>query len=354
MKSIAYIGWAVNTGNGGMGRDLVNNIPSVVRWIVPTHFDKNNNSTYFSSIRAGIEVIHVDHKMSEIDFKVLLSGIKKVIFIEYPPIQIFNSNLTDVCVQCGVKVVCIPMWEWWPQNPQWTKNVDIILCITNFTYKFIKGRVIHDEVRNIENRWKGNIFRVDWGVDLNEFKFIEKNNKNIAFINGNGGYENRKNLPLVLELAKSNPDMRIEIYTQKQITDVDIPDNCSVNCKDNDFRAEVYKRESIFLFPSKWEGFCHGIYEAQAVGGYVVCTNCPPINEVESNHLIQCGDYSFTEVGRWINAAQVTVENLTLAVNNVSQKISFFDGIKSNRLYIEKYFDLSANAMKIHKLLEVL
>jgi glycosyltransferase involved in cell wall biosynthesis len=108
-----------------------------------------------------------------------------------------------------------------------------------------------------------------------------------VFINGNGGYNLRKASDLVFEAFSKPGSPHLLVYTQQaERIASNIPDNVELVNKNYPDRKDVYTEGDVFLFPSYWEGLCHGIYEGQASGGLVITTDHAPMNECGTDLLV--------------------------------------------------------------------
>ena len=113
-------------------------------------------------------------------------------------------------------------------------------------------------------------------------------------------------------------------------------------------REDVYSEGDIFLFPSYWEGLCHGIYEAQAVGGLVITSSQPPMNECGTPYLVGVDRYAQEDLsGKKILKAIPSVDDLY----NISKCIYGSDITKlskQNRKNIEINFNLESNLKSLY------
>ena len=121
-----------------------------------------------------------------------------------------------------------------------------------------------------------------------------------------GRYAYQKGYDLLLrawaEIEKDYPDWQLTIYgmgnqyplrSQMRILGID-PDRCLLNGPVNDVIKE-YLNSSLFVLPSRFEGFGLVIIEAMSCGVPVVAFNCPMgpdeiISDGEDGFLVPVGD----------------------------------------------------------------
>ena len=104
---------------------------------------------------------------------------------------------------------------------------------------------------------------------------------------------------------------------------------------------DVYSEGDVFLFPSYWEGLCHGIYEGQASGGLVVTTDHPPMNECGTPFLVSVEKLMQEELSGKKICKAVPDSSMLYSICKKIYKKDISDISASGRKNIENNFNLS-------------
>ena len=169
------------------------------------------------------------------------------------------------------------------------KKLDRLVVLTE------KSKALWPELSNVEVISDPLPFQVDAKSDLHA--------KRIVTI---GRYAYQKGYDMLLrawaEIEKKYPDWQLAIYgmgnqnsLRSQIQDMGIDaDRCLLNGPVNDVIKE-YQNSSVFVLPSRFEGFGLVVIEAMSCGVPVVSFNCPMgpdeiITDGEDGFLVPVGD----------------------------------------------------------------
>lgn len=280
------IGWGIASGNGGMNCDIVRLAPWVTHWLIPDHPKSENHQPYLDKV-SHKNIVHCKLKGDEGKYKKFLEEVDAIIYVEHPCLR----EEFDIVIEAkkrGILVVGIPMWEWWPERKSWALATDILWAVTNFTARYLTSLSDVLYVHGWHHSWRNRVMGSKWGVNLEDFPYAHRTKaQRFVFINGNGGYKLRKASDIVFEAFSKPGAPPLTVYTQQlEILGNNPPKNLSLIDKNFSERGDVYRDGDVYLFPSYWEGLCHGIYEAQAVGGVVITTDHPPMNECGSEYLV--------------------------------------------------------------------
>lgn len=340
--NFGLVGWGNASGNGGMNSDIAKLSPWISHWLIPEHPKSVLHIPYLDSAKESTEIIQCsldkNSRSTVIDF---LDKVDGIIYVEHPCLK-DEVNIVNEAKKKNKIVVGIPMWEWWPSHKSWALETDMLWCVTNYTNKYLKslGNVL--TVQGYMPKWSQRVFGNRWGVNLTEFTFTPKSRANrFIFVNGNGGYNLRKASDIVFNAFSREDAPPLLVYTQQmnRIAST-VSDNIQLIHKNFPDRNSVYKEGDVFLFPSYWEGLCHGIYEAQACGGIVVTSEQPPMNQCGSNHLVRVERYAQENLaGNKILKAIPSSEHLFDICKSLYKKDISLES-KMNRVNIEKNFDL--------------
>ncbi len=341
--NFGLVGWGNTSGNGGMNSDIARLSPWVTHWLVPDHPKSPIHQPYLNLAKTNTEIVHcnLDKKSSSIVTN-FLDKVDGIIYVEHPCLK-DDINIVIEAKKKNKIVIGIPMWEWWPLHKNWALETDMLWSVTDFTYTYLKSLANVLSVQGYMPKWRNRIIGNRWGVNLSDFSFKPKTRANkFVFVNGNGGYNLRKASDIVFKAFSKEGAPPLLVYTQ-QMDRLATPltDNIELVHKNFPDRNSVYEDGDVFLFPSYWEGLCHGIYEAQACGGVVVTSEQPPMNQCGSNHLIRVE--SFTQenlAGNKIIKAIPSADHLFEVCQGLYRKDISLES-KMGRINIEKNFDLS-------------
>lgn len=287
--NFGLVGWGIASGNGGMNTDIAVLAPWVTHWLVVAQPNRENHDPYLTKASSKVEITHCKYEKDHDIYNKFLDKIDGLLYIEHPVIR--NENDYDIVHEAkkkGKLVVGIPMWEWWPERKRWALETDILWAVTKFTNRYLKSLSDTLYVHGYQHNWRGRVIGDVWGVNLDDFPYRKREKiEKIVFINGNGGYKLRKASDIVFEAFMKPGAPPLKVYTQlDNIAKYDLTPNIEVIDKTFSDRKDVYAEGDLFLFPSYWEGLCHGIYEAQASGGLVLTTDHPPMNECGTELLL--------------------------------------------------------------------
>lgn len=347
--NFGLVGWANASGNGGMNSDIALLAPWVTHWLIPQHPKSTNHQPYIEN-QSTCKLMHCRLAGDEDIYLKFLDEVDGIIYVEHPCLK-DHFDIVEHARKIGKLVVGIPMWEWWPERKPWALNTDILWAVTPFTSRYLRSLSDVLYVHGWKHRWRNNVIGDRWGVNLADFPFRKRTEaKNFVFINGNGGYKMRKASDVVFEAFSMPGAPPLTVYTQQTETIAkNISDNVTVIDKNFPERKDVYEGGDVFLFPSYWEGLCHGIYEGQAVGGLIITTDHPPMNQCGTPFLVpvellEQEDLSGKKILKAIPSASDLYE---LCMNMESVRVSFQSRL--GRDNVEEKFNLCTNLECMHK-----
>jgi len=277
---IGLIGWNTNTGLGHLNRDLARHL-NLDRWIIPVCSYTHTLPPPESPRRANI----VPADLPREDQIRLLEGLDWLLFAERP----FVPGILDTARELGLRLACIPMWEWLNPRGEWLHLVDRMICPTLHAYHHLQDWR-HRYAYSYE------VTRIAWPIDFARFPFrLRRRCGRFLFINGFGGGPGvrldgtktpygRKGLDTILETARLAPHLTFEIFSQAPISE-QLPANVHLNPTPA-VNADLYHRGDICVQPSRWEGLGLQLLECQAAGLPLITTDAPPMNEYEPLALI--------------------------------------------------------------------
>ena len=340
---LGLVGWCSASGNGGMNLDIFCLADYVTKWLIPVHeeifpvFDpylviarqQEGKSIYLSELSSSPSCIN--------DF---FEDIDGIIYVEHPvlrPNHFDGFCIVSECISRSKIVLGIPMWEWWPPESLWALNTTALWSVTQYTNIYLNSLVNDLESKGIVPRWKNRIFGNRWGVNIEQFPFRQRRKpQTIVFVNGNGGYKDRKAGDILIPILSkfSHKGVKKVIYSQKKLC-LEIPPDTKLVNSTFETRNSVYESGDIFLFPSYWEGLCHGLYEAACTGGIVIATNTSPLNECLPAVLIPQEQIFSEKLDKKVKKVVPGLESLPLILSSILSSDCTFLSLESRKWVLE-------------------
>jgi len=190
-----------------------------------------------------------------------LNAVDCVVFVEVP----YYSRLLEMAKQKDKRVVCIPMHPWMPAACRgWPQLVDLFVCPTMYSYE-----QFHQNIPCVEFG--------PWPIDVHKFAYKERTKANrFLFVNGRGGYQNRKGERIIQEALHHWPDMPLAVSS---LVDIALPSSVE-RVPDVKSNADLYQFGDVLLAPRHLDGVGLEPFEAMASGLPVISTDGKPWNEV--------------------------------------------------------------------------
>ena len=186
------------------------------------------------------------------------------------------------------------------------ERADHIICISENTRKdLIELFRVPEEKTSV----------IYLGFDLNDksnFNFKPSKEKIILFVGERSGYKNFKNL--VIAYSKNREiKSRFKLVAfgggsfssneKKLFREIGLSKNNIIQEKGNDQKLiEYYKKASLFVYPSFYEGFGIPPLEAMSFGCPVACSNTSSIAEIVSNAGVYFDPYSVESISKTIES----------------------------------------------------
>lgn len=335
---IGLIGWQTATGNGAMNYDIASYLNAL--WLAPQHPRMDYHAPYHTDKTIKCMVHNDEDKYNN-----FLDQIDALIFVERPYL---DWPLILQCRERKIVTLCIPMWEWLPNDAGWLRQTDLMWAVTKYTRQYLEK---HSSRRY--SRWANDIYGEKWGVNLDLFPFIEKKTANrFLFSNGNGGVGGRKGADIIAGVAARIPYIDITMLTQN-LNYPEIPPNVKVSYRTYNTRPELYSYGDVFLAPTHWEGLGHQLYESQASGLPLICTNGPPMNESKPEYPIRVSSMVPTGLfSKNIMSLHCDVEQLVNTIKEINGT-DISEKSRRARENIEENFNLKETLAEIKFLLEL-
>ncbi len=225
----------------------------------------------------------------------------------------YDLGLVEIAKQCGLKTAGYYVWELFdPQLATACKRLyDKIICPTHACYEKFKKLGMD------------NIVYVQWGIDLNLFKPIEKQgNKPVRFFHpaGWGGLHARRGTQFVIDAFQRLNDVNAELLIHTQ-NGSGIQQRNNVRIISGTVpRKEIitmYQNSDVAVLPSKWEGLGLTFLESIGCALPVITVDASPMNEFVRN-----GETGFLcRVAERKNYQGIFIEGVHVDVDDMAQKM---------------------------------
>lgn len=254
-----------------------------------------------------------------------------LLFVERP----MYEALPRLAKAMGIKVVCIPMWEWLDPRQDWLRHVDQMIGTTTHTM-----RVLKSWKHRFGFGWQ--LEHLPWPVDVERFAFRPRAFcRRFVHVHGGGGYPGklqdgseqvlrRKGLESVLDAARLAPEISMIIYAPP-----DAIRRASGNVEVRDPPADnrlLYADGDVCVQPSHWEGLGLPLLECQAAGMPLITTDHPPMNEHRPFGVVPCHSQTIELAsGLFIEAARIRPRDLAATLRAVHGKCILWNSWRSRQ-----------------------
>lgn len=207
-----------------------------------------------------------------------LRRIDVLLFVENPVVP----GLTAIARERGLRIVCVPNWEWLHPGLRWLRDVDLMLCPTRFTQ-----RILEDWKQRFGFQW--DVRCQPWPFDVRIFRFRERQTcRRFVFVNGTDhrlpsrpdgqlATARRKGVEVLIDAARRVPNIPIVLWSQAEKFPT-LPANIELRLSAASNQM-LYEGADICVQPSRWEGLGLPLLECQAAGLPLITTDAPPMTE---------------------------------------------------------------------------
>lgn len=306
---IGLVGWNNLKGLGHQNRDLARWLP-VERWLVPASAAVEEGKTPVAQGTTRID--HLPNtNQSRHAVRRWLEGVDVVLFVETPLID----GLTARARAQGMRVVCVPNWEWLHPGLEWLHDVDAMLCPT------IHTRQVLDEWRQ-RYGFEWDVHYCPWPIDVEAFPFrlrttcrrfvsvIGTDQRHPRRLDGTPTDTRRKGLEVLLAAARQLPHIPFLVWSQTDDLPP-LPANVELRMSSAN-NAELYQDGDVCVQLSRWEGLGLPLLECQAAGMPLITIDAPPMNEHNPLAVVRVAESEVLELwpGRFIAAPIMRVEDV--------------------------------------------
>lgn len=342
---IGLVGWNNLKGLGYQNRDLARWLP-VQRWLVP------------ANAFASVKVVPAEQGTARIDYLLdtdrprrtvrrWLQGLDVLLFVE----TLLIDGLTAQARAIGIRIVCVPNWEWLHPGLEWLRDVDRMLCPTVFTQQLME-----DWKRRFGFQW--NVRYCPWPIDPAAFPFrlraacrrfvsvIGTDRRRPPRLNGTPTDTRRKGLEVLLEAARRLPHIPFLIWAQTDDLPP-FPSNVELRMSPAN-NADLYQDGDVCVQLSRWEGLGLPLLECQAAGMPLITIDAPPMNEHNPLAVVPVADSEVLELWprRFIAAPVLRIEDVVSVLSAwFGQDIQ--DASRAAREFVERDHSWSNSRLAI-------
>jgi len=265
----------------------------------------------------------------------------------------YDFDLVNMARNCGVKTMGIYYWELF--NPQFVpackELYDKIICPTEACYNKFKSMGLN------------NIEYVKWGVDLNQFKPIDRpENEKVRFFHpaGWGGMHARRGTQFVIDAFQKmdNSDAELLIHIQSG-SGIQEDGNIKIihGTVPRKELIKMYQESDIAVLPSKWEGLGLTFLEAMGCGLPIITVDAPPMNEfIKSGFNGFCCQVSDRKryPNIYVEGVYPDIEDMAEKMNRLTDR-ELLASMRDNTIeYTKKEWDWQKNSKKFIEIIEEL
>jgi glycosyltransferase involved in cell wall biosynthesis len=216
----------------------------------------------------------------------------------------------------GLKIICVPMWEWFRGSDQEWQMVDRFLC-PNFKASSV-----------LKSYGFNNAINVTWSIDISALPYRKIKGCAHTFIHNAGliDHDDRKGTKLVLEAFKRvrNPNLKLKLRMQKPSNLPKIDKRIEILTGNLEKPSELYKEGQVAIQPSRMEGLGFMVLEPICCGLPVITTNAAPMNEYAHNNQLLTQTNFFKRKAFAYKSAGIKQAFLTNPrINDLTRKINW-------------------------------
>jgi glycosyltransferase involved in cell wall biosynthesis len=196
-----------------------------------------------------------------------LQGLQGVVVLE----SVWNKHLLPTARRFGMRIVCVPMWDWFRGSDRNWTMVDMFLCPSDFCLKIVRSY-----------GWP-NSMHLPWTVDLSRLPARWVHGPARVFFH-NGGvmdpYDRKSTRDTIAAFSRARrQDIRLIVRLQKPAELGRLDDRIEVRIGNLEDVSGLYREGEVAVQPSAIEGIGFMVLEPVCCGLPTITTDCPPIND---------------------------------------------------------------------------
>ena len=260
----AIVGFKDDTGIGRMTQDIQKVLGIRYHLVAPSE-------------RMETKPLHAEREflMSKETVKIRLrnfmEGLKGIICLERLH---WNSYLIPLAKELGLKIVCVPMWEWFRGTDESWKDADLFVCPNK------KAKEV------LSSYGFSNTVQLSWPLDLQQLPERKVKGPARIFIHNAGLVDNddRKETRSVIKTFSMvrEPGLKLILRVQQE-SHLEIDDHrIDLRIENLKNPAQLYREGDVSIQPSSMEGLGFMVLEPICCGLPVITTDAAPMNEYVS------------------------------------------------------------------------
>jgi glycosyltransferase involved in cell wall biosynthesis len=204
---------------------------------------------------------------NEHEIAAALQGLQGIVVLE----ALWNKQLLPTARRLGVRVTCVPTWEWFRgSDADWTM-VDMFLCPSDLCLKVVRS-----------SGWMNSI-QLPWTVDLSRLPSRTVRGKARVFFH-NGGLMDRHDRKSTRDTIAAfrrvrRQDVRLIVRLQKPAELGPLDERVEVRIGNLEHVSGLYAEGDVAVQPSAMEGIGFVVLEPVCCGVPTITTNCPPVSD---------------------------------------------------------------------------
>ncbi len=324
--------WAIvapnnDSGLGRMSQDMKAVLPIGRHLVASADLLENRSSTSSSEV-------HFFEDSSSSDITDSIEGLQGLIFFER--ITGWHPELLRLSRKIGLRIVCVPMWEWFRGVSTAWKNCDFFVCPNRTCERVVGGYGFR------------NVKQTTWTLDIARLPHRIIQGSAIHFVHNCGRLDpdDRKGTFDTIQAFEKarNANIRLTVRTQLEDSLSSEDKRISISCKNLPEVKELYAEGDVFIQPSKLEGIGFMVLEAIASGLPVITQDIAPLNEYGNQSELHVLPRRF----KWPAYSSAWIEHSHLRLPHSKRLVEMIEWCSKNemnsislrnRIWAERTFD---------------
>lgn len=322
----AVVGYNDDTGVGRMTQDITA-LLGVRQLVIPS------DRLQTRPLRAGRDTL-LPLDAGESAVAEMLAGLQGIIILE----AWWNTALPSVARRVGVRVACVPMWEWFRGTDAHWAMVDVFLCPSPFTLEVVR-----------RYGWT-NAIQIPWTLDVSRLPPRHVSGPGRVFFHNAGliDHDDRKgtrDTVRAFHLVRAR-EVRLIVRLQKAADVGRLDERIEVRVGSLDDVRELYAEGDVAVQPSSMEGLGLGVLEPVCCGVPTITLDYPPMSDHVRQPELRVRKRWFKRAAFPTRAARILHAHRRLpSVGDLARKIDWCAAndlgpvSRANRAYAEEMFD---------------
>lgn len=258
---------------------------------------------------SGPDEIALTKSATKEDAERALEGLDGLLLLERAH---WSMDLISAARRMGVKLVGVPMWEWFRgDDPSW-KSVDFLACPHQLALETVRSYGIE------------NASELMWPLDWGSFPERKIFGPARVFIHNAGlvDHDDRKGTRETIRafLKVRRRDVRLVVRMQNVVDLPNMDERIELRIENLNNAAELYAHGEVAVQPSKMEGIGFMVLEPVCAGLPVITTDCAPMNEWVRHAEMRCAVSWWKRkafANQWIKQAHLRMPKLSALTRRI-------------------------------------